>query len=211
MRQLIKGGATFIRTLSGVGVDDRLTPVENPYVCQPTLHYPGFPQDKRQLASQCSVEIMSLCQLCQNFDLQSFSWDSDGLRGYEVEAMRAGEEAGCDLCILLAQNLPPVLNGTWIHFELLQDNTRCASRKEKTPLRANRLSVAVGDRIIEKINKAQQATFRLAADPSELHHFATRNRLQEVRIRISHVRIAELTWDRITSSTESRHCWKVSW
>lgn len=123
-----------------------------------------------------------LCELCQNFDIHSFTRSSTPTRGYLLRHVEAAA-IGCEFCSLLFDSVKDVEKPTYFYKSLLGGSTydlkpdlylhmtlseNYSSTKKQSnwlPLGANRLSTEIGGRFSD-VKSASKHELCLAADPS---------------------------------------------
>jgi hypothetical protein len=129
----------------------------------------------------------SLCTLCQDFNIQSFAFGSSRTRGYRLADVRSGSKLDppCEFCALLfdiAKDLEPPMYFTssvvtnrshpaedvemWVHLTASENYYSADVTSQRHRLRANRLSVEVGDRF-GKVRRRSNEEICFAADDSE--------------------------------------------
>jgi hypothetical protein len=104
----------------------------------------------------------SLCDRCQNFDIQSFTRSSSRRRGYLLRDVEAAA-GGCEFCSLLLDSLKDVEKpkyfydnfrggyndlkpDLYVHMTLSENYSGSKKQSNSLPLGANRLLTEVGDR-----------------------------------------------------------------
>ena len=123
-----------------------------------------------------------LCELCQNFDIHSFTRGSTQTRGYLLRHVEAAA-VGCEFCSLLFDSVKDIEKPTYFYKSLFGKSTYdlkpdlymhmtlsenySGSKKQSNwlPLGANRLSTEIGDRFSD-VKSASKHELCLAADPS---------------------------------------------
>jgi hypothetical protein len=123
------------------------------------------------------TDTVSLCDRCQQFDIQSFAKASEGRRGYTLSSVEEGAREGCEFCDLLFECVSELPGEEWkqhkepyIHMTLWENDTR---RISKIPphggLCANRLKLWVGGLYTVKQKESEIDVFNgeicLAAEP----------------------------------------------
>jgi hypothetical protein len=101
--------------------------------------------------SSTDPDAISLCNLCQTFDIQCFAKSTYGLRGYSVEHVQSAAEQGCEFCEILNDCVKELPAGEWqkerkpyVHLSLWENYTRKIQNRQPNGLRANRLKIWVG-------------------------------------------------------------------
>lgn len=120
---------------------------------------------------------MALCSQCQNFDIQSFHHDPDGMRGYRLKAVQEQAERGCPFCRLLIVNLGDSPEGRnhkrelWVHMKMYNSSADLDNLKEAKGF--NKLKILRGP-LLHSFGKKPDwnnakgaAEFFVAADPGE--------------------------------------------
>jgi hypothetical protein len=100
---------------------------------------------------------MPLCNICKDFDIQSFLRDSDGFRGYSLNDVRQGFDNDCEFCTLIwdaFEALPSKYRTrlsespyAYAHFSLSEngeDGRVPGKFARENGLRANRLTIRFG-------------------------------------------------------------------
>lgn len=120
---------------------------------------------------------MALCSPCQNFDIQSFHRDPDGMRGYRLKSVQEQAERGCPFCRLLIVNLedsPGDLDHKrelWVHMKMYNSSADPDNQKEAEGF--NKLKILIGPLLHSFGEKPDwndakgTAEFFVAADPGE--------------------------------------------
>lgn len=124
---------------------------------------------------------MTLCSLCQNFSIHSFSEDPDGIRAYKLETVQSGKEFGCEFCSFLTDVLkddiaytPFVPARTWVRMRFTSDAEEV---KGKSALAYNKFFVKLADSVFPKPRKARddggkEHELCIAAEASMSTHFS---------------------------------------
>ena len=123
-----------------------------------------------------------LCELCQNFDIQSFAKSPTRRRGYLLRHVEAAAADGCEFCSLLLDSVKDVEKPAYfyhnfhgghnvlkpdlyVHMTLSENYGGSKGESNSLPLGANRLLTQVGDRFSD-VKSASQHELCLAADLS---------------------------------------------
>ena len=123
-----------------------------------------------------------LCELCQTFDIQSFSRSSTRRRGYLLRHAEAAAADGCEFCSLLLDSVKDVgkpayfyhsFHGghnvlkpdLYVHMTLSENYGDGKKQSGSLPLGANRLLTQVRDRF-SNVKSASEHELCLAADLS---------------------------------------------
>ena len=102
---------------------------------------------------------MTLCARCENFDIQAFTKDAHGLRGYLIKDVRESARLGCEFCQLLiecSKNLKLAnwaesrWNGTFIHMAISENYEMKVVGSGRQGLSVNRLILGIGPRYISE-------------------------------------------------------------
>ena len=125
------------------------------------------------------VPRASLCEECQDFDIQAFAKAPSQRLGYPLHQVEAGSIDGCTFCSMLfacVNNLKtpenPYLNQEanhatrsqlFVHMTMSRDYAG-GKRLETSPLSANRLLIELGDRFSE-LRSVCEDEICIAADP----------------------------------------------
>lgn len=127
----------------------------------------------------------TLCERCQNFDIQTFAKTATRKRGYLLSNVETAAREGCEFCSLLMDSVKDVEKpgyfyanmfrgrttihpGLYVHMTLSEnyaDKTLSSSTSSSPRLQANRLLAQLGDRFSE-VRNASEHELCLAADPS---------------------------------------------
>lgn len=123
----------------------------------------------------------SLCNRCQNFDIQSFTRSPSRRRGYLLKDVEMGARNGCEFCSLLLDGVKDVERPTYfytmavnrrkttnpdlyVHMTVSESYQGDKASLMAPGLRANRLFIQLGDRFSEVRNQSEHEIC-LAADP----------------------------------------------
>lgn len=124
----------------------------------------------------------SLCNRCQNFDIQSFARSPSRRRGYLLKDVEMSARDGCEFCSLLLDGVKDVERPTYfytttfnrqkttnpdlyVHMTVSESYRDDKASLMAPGLRANRLFIQLGDRFSEVRNQSEHEIC-LAADPS---------------------------------------------
>lgn len=126
--------------------------------------------------------VASLCDRCQNFNIQSFAQGMTRRKGYLLKEVEDSAETGCDFCALLLDAVKDIEKPEYFFTnafapgrtvtnpDLYIHMTASESYKSDLPgsgslgLRANRLFIELGDRF-SGLRKISTHEICLAADP----------------------------------------------
>lgn len=84
---------------------------------------------------------MNLCTSCQGFDIQSFSRQPNGVRGYKLQTVKAEAESGCKFCNFVYRNVekyvPAQNSDLWVWLKVSEDGLVNRDRPHQQKKRSN--------------------------------------------------------------------------
>lgn len=98
---------------------------------------------------------MTLCARCENFDIQSFTKDPHGLRGYLIKDAKESARSGCEFCHLLIESTKNLKHANWteskwnntfIHMAISENYEMKVDGSGRQGLNVNRLTLGIGPR-----------------------------------------------------------------
>jgi hypothetical protein len=137
---------------------------------------------------------MSLCHFCQEFDIQAFKADPEGLRGYSLRAIRQSARDGCCFCELLQTTLNDTssdgllpfnedeeADDLWLHMRICGNDVTTTAR---TDLHApvNRLQILVGPRFLLQLGPRPGISLTQQNPEWQQMHWLVREREENAKL-----------------------------